>query len=443
MVSRRLTSSLIVLVMVVTSVWAVPPKVIETIPANGDRNVDPNLCEMRFVFDQDMNHGGFSICGGGPAFPEVVGRPQWIDTRTLIMNVRLKPDHEYSLSVNNARFQNCRNTQGESAVPYPVWFKTQSTGGSAEVKFLTESENVEAIRRLRVSIDQKYSYRDLRGIDWDSLFKQYEPKMKAAKTVDEFAQAAGNLLAHAQDMHIWLQADGRSVYPFRRDIERNYDFTTIETLVPDFKKLSATVYTGTLDEIGYIMIPTWSRRNEKAFEKAYTAMEAFSKAPGIIIDVRPNGGGAEPLAREFAGCFVDKPVLYAKHVYRTNSDSFTQPRERVLKPSKNRPTYRGKVAVLMGQANMSSCEAFLLMMKQVPNCKLFGQTSYGSSGNPKPVDLGNGVTVFLPSWKALLPDGTCFEGKGIEPDVTVKTTAEQLQTTDPVLEAALEWLRKP
>ena len=74
----------------------------------------------------------------------------------------------------------------------------------------------------------------------------------------------------------------------------------------------------------------------------------------------------------------------------------------------------------MGPASMSSCESFLLMMKQVPGCTLVGQRSYGSSGNPQPVDLGNGVTAFVPSWKDLRPDGTCLEGEGVEPDVEVK-----------------------
>ena len=91
----------------------------------------------------------------------------------------------------------------------------------------------------------------------------------------------------------------------------------------------------------------------------------------------------------------------------------------------------------MGPANMSSCEAFLLMMKQVSDCKLVGAASYGSSGNPKPVDLGNGVTVYLPSWKALRPDGTCFEGQGLDPDFIVNVTPAELETADPVLQAAL------
>jgi carboxyl-terminal processing protease len=95
----------------------------------------------------------------------------------------------------------------------------------------------------------------------------------------------------------------------------------------------------------------------------------------------------------------------------------------------------------MGQANMSSCESFLLMMKQIPNCKLIGDKSYGSSGNPKPYNLGNGVTVWLPSWKDLFPDETCLEGVGIRPDIPVKTDENELRQRDPVLEKALKYLQ--
>jgi C-terminal processing protease CtpA/Prc len=95
----------------------------------------------------------------------------------------------------------------------------------------------------------------------------------------------------------------------------------------------------------------------------------------------------------------------------------------------------------MGPQNMSSCESFLLMMHEIPGCKLIGEKSYGSSGNPKPVELENGVTVLLPSWKDTLPDGTLLEGKGIEPDITVPADADMLMKRDPVLNAALQLLR--
>jgi C-terminal processing protease CtpA/Prc len=191
------------------------------------------------------------------------------------------------------------------------------------------------------------------------------------------------------------------------------------------------------------MISSWRKDKEKVLKPALKALSDLSNTRALIIDVRPNGGGSEPFAQELAGCFVESPVLYAKHVYRNANgpEGWGRVQERILRPNKNQAKYRGEIAVLMGQANLSSCEAFLLMMRQIPNCKLIGQKSYGSSGNPKTVDLGNGITVWLPSWKALRPDGSCFEGEGIKPDIVVRTSEAQLRTSDRVLEAALKHIR--
>ncbi|MBZ0267328.1 hypothetical protein K8I85_04185, partial [bacterium] len=89
---------------------------------------------------------------------------------------------------------------------------------------------------------------------------------------------------------------------------------------------------------------------------------------------------------------------------------------------------------------MSSNEAFVLMMKQAADCTVVGQRTFGSSGNPKPHELGNGVTVVVPSWQSLRPDGTCFEGEGLAPDVEVAVDVAELEQRDPILERALEIL---
>ena len=40
----------------------------------------------------------------------------------------------------------------------------------------------------------------------------------------------------------------------------------------------------------------------------------------------------------------------------------------------------------------------------------------------------------------MLPDGTCFEGVGIQPDIPVKVQPDQITTADPVIDAALKAL---
>jgi len=308
-----------------------------------------------------------------------------------------------------------------------------------------EPGDSEAVVELRRLINEKYSYWQLRGVDWDNLFDIYSPAMNEAQTPEEFAELAAELLAHAEDAHIRLYIGSQYFTVFRRSVEQNYNLNVLPTLVPNWQYRNSRVSTGRFpDGIGYILINSWSWP-EDTLDAVFQALDDFSDTHGLIIDVRTNGGGSETLAKRVAGCFIAESKLYAKHRYRdiTQPDGFGPVNSRWLDPNPGYPRYTGQVAVLMGQVCMSSCDAFLLMMKQVTNCNLIGVTSYGSSGNSKPHNLPNGVTVDLPSWLALRPDETCFEGEGIFPHITVEATQEELLTHDPILEAALNILREP
>jgi len=304
-----------------------------------------------------------------------------------------------------------------------------------------------ATAELHRLVNEEYSYWNLRDVDWENLFSIYSSVLNNADDPNVFAQHAAGLLANAQDAHLWVKVGDQYPPVFKQSIERNYNYNVLTTLVPNWGDQNNRVSTGYFSDgnIGYIWIDSWRVDNPEELDAVFVALNNFTSTNGLIIDVRANGGGSETLARQVAGCFVTQSKLYAKHRYRdiTQPDGFGPVNSRWLDPNPSHPTYVGKVVVLMGEVCMSSCDAFLLMMKQVADCNLMGVPSYGSSGNSKPHDLSNGVTVWLPSWIAMRPDGTCFEGEGIFPHITVEATQEQLLTEDPVLDAALDLLRGP
>jgi C-terminal processing protease CtpA/Prc len=274
--------------------------------------------------------------------------------------------------------------------------------------------------------------------------EQYNQRLLKAKTPQEFARIAGPMLAAAKDKHIWLMVDGKHIPAYVNPVTPNANFKLLPQLVPGFQKQGKIVCTGRFpDGIGYILINSWSGTDQD-FEPLYAALKDMVAAPGLIIDVRGNGGGSETLAQKFAGCFIDKQALYSKNqnLERDEPNGFGPVYSRYVKPNEEGSKYRGKVAVLSGPVVISSCESFVLMMKQVSSCKVIGQTTQGSSGNPKPHDLGNGVEVYLPSWKDFLPDGTCIEGRGVDPDILIKVTPDKIAKNDPVIDAALKELRK-
>ena len=61
-------------------------------PKNGEVDVDPALKEIRIEYDQPMDPRGRSIVGGGESFPTLSGELKWLNERTLVLPVTLRPE---------------------------------------------------------------------------------------------------------------------------------------------------------------------------------------------------------------------------------------------------------------------------------------------------------------------------------------------------------------
>jgi hypothetical protein len=367
-------------------------------------------------------------------FPHFFGRPRWVDKKTFAWRMRLEPNHDYWLSINNANFRNFSSAKDESAEPYEIAFKT----AAGEVKRDITEDNRIAVEVLQQGIDDDYSYRDRLKIDWAARFSEWEPKLIATKTPEAFADEAAKLLSAAQDVHITLSYPNNRIGTHSTGTAPNFNKVVLRRVVPGWTQHEGGVATGKFDDgVAYALIPEWSENQKQGLEEVFALI---GKSEKIILDVRPNGGGDELLAREVAGCFVSEPKVYSKNTIR-RAGKTSEPYDRIVEPNAARPAFKGKIVVLMGPKNVSSNESFLLMMR-AGGATLVGDRSYGSSGNPKPLDLGNDVTVYLPSWVDMMPDGTELEGKGVTPDVVIKTTPEEFKDADPILQKAREIVQK-
>lgn len=417
---------------------AAAPKVVKTVPENGKDDIDPATAELRIVFDQPMRPGGRSLVNSSRGiFPELVGQPRWEDEKTFVWPMKLEPHSDYWLSINSTRFTNFRSKNGEPAVPYVIAFSTRGSDKPATPEQI--KANKEAIGRLKKAILEDYSYFDLRKVDWEKRFAEFAPRLEDAGGPAEFANVAAKMLSVAQDVHLAMRAGDRRMYTHKREAFWAVNFNLLQNLVPQWTKRHDFVYGGAFPDGPHYLCITSLPANDAAYLLAiYEAIgEAQTAGKGLIIDVRPNGGGDEITARKIAGCFIDKSVVYAAHVIRSGG-KLSEQRTRTLAPNPAGPKYRGKVIVLTGGGTLSSCESFVLMMKQVPGCVTIGQKTGGSSGNPKNFDLGNGTSASIPQWKDLRLDGTCFEGEGLAPDVEIQAKPEEFQGKDPILAEALK-----
>jgi carboxyl-terminal processing protease len=98
------------------------------------------------------------------------------------------------------------------------------------------------------------------------------------------------------------------------------------------------------------------------------------------------------------------------------------------------------VAVLTGPKTASSGEAIVVAFRGRPSTRFFGAATYGQSTSNQGYRLSDGTMIFLTIGIYVDRTGKAY-GMPIEPDVTILTPADA--NGDPVLNAAIDWLRGP
>jgi Bacterial Ig-like domain len=106
---------------------SVPPVVIKTVPEAGADGVDPKLDEIKVTFSKEMQDGSWSWSTlSTESFPTTTGGPKYLaDKRTCVLPVKLESGKTYAIWVNSQKFGNFKDTDGRSAVPYLLVFKTK------------------------------------------------------------------------------------------------------------------------------------------------------------------------------------------------------------------------------------------------------------------------------------------------------------------------------
>jgi hypothetical protein len=105
------------------------PRVIETVPADGDVDVDAGLDQITATFSESMQTEGWSwVTEAGRRAPVVTDFPYYIDDTTTVLPVRLEPHTSYVLWVNSpddAELRKFTSSDGVSAPAHRIRFTTR------------------------------------------------------------------------------------------------------------------------------------------------------------------------------------------------------------------------------------------------------------------------------------------------------------------------------
>jgi carboxyl-terminal processing protease len=190
----------------------------------------------------------------------------------------------------------------------------------------------------------------------------------------------------------------------------------------------------------YIRFDGFQRPITKEFRQA---LQKFRDAPGLIVDLRRNGGGDLAVLLPIAGYFFGRKTLFAKDSTRTGKplSSYVGLFKLPLQLYVGRPgeqIYSGPVVILVDAHSASSSEVFAAGMQDTLRAKVIGSQSCGCVlGIAKPRVMKGGGVLEMSEVLWFSPKGRKLEGTGIIPDkIVVPSVADLQRRRDPVLAEA-------
>ncbi|MBR9847381.1 MAG: peptidase S41 [Algicola sp.] len=233
------------------------------------------------------------------------------------------------------------------------------------------------------------------------------------------------------------------------------------------------------ENIAYIKIPEMVDKDETPllFDKVNSFMQSIqNNSEALIIDVRANSGGTRDLLYEFAKYLIHPDSIYVvnatkqrgplplpkdykkslhkrflytlselddeeqkkateflksfKPIYELDEDKYSEYYFGLLNGKKlGKPTfyYNKPVYILANEKTFSAASVFVSAFKGLPNIKIAGVTTDGSSGNSEWVDLPNSKLFGkISTMVSFQKNGEILDGYGTEPDIKIERDLNQV-----------------
>jgi hypothetical protein len=306
---------------------------------------------------------------------------------------------------------------------------------------------------------QHYPFFELKGADWSAIVAANRPRVTDSTPRPELFALLRGMIEPFEDAHTYISAPadslrfgGQRLGPNRLD---RSEFAAARALVDRHLQGELRVWcNGQLefgmlrDAVGYLRIRSFSQYVADAgFTEGLAALEAAldtiftgsERWRGLVIDVRINGGGADPYGLAIASRLATAEYeAYAKQAWRGPGAGWTPPQPSLVRPS-DRAGYRGPVVELTGLLSVSAAETFTqALLGRRPAVVRVGEPTQGVFSDVLSRRLPNGWRFGLPN-ERFVTDGRSYDGPGIAPDslVPVFAPADIAAGRDRALEAAI------
>jgi carboxyl-terminal processing protease len=188
------------------------------------------------------------------------------------------------------------------------------------------------------------------------------------------------------------------------------------------------------DRIGYIQLSTFGDTTTEDLRRALENLRSENPT-GLILDLRNNGGGGLQTAIEVASEFVGDGVIMYEEYGDGSRDTYNA--------IKGGLATEIPLVVLINEGSASASEIVAGAVQDTGRGKLVGVTSFGKGSVQTWVPLKDNqgaVRVTIARW--LTPNGRTIHEVGLDPDVVVELTEEDIAAErDPQLDKAIELLK--
>jgi hypothetical protein len=306
-----------------------------------------------------------------------------------------------------------------------------------------EPEPIIVFEHLWQDIRNRYSYLEVKGVDWDSIGDANRAKVRADMTDKELFNLLAMMLFELRDGHVNLTSgfDRSRNWEWFQQYPANYNQNIIDKyyLKKNFR-VTGPLHNQIIDSVLYVNYRSFGSTIED--EHIDELMDRARGMKGIIIDVRHNGGGNLQNGGRLASCFIDSTIVYAYQRYKTGpgSDDFTSWDAMTISSEKGK-RYDGPVVLLTNRRSYSASTFFAQMMRTIPGATIIGDNTGGGGGIPVFGELPNGWTYRFSATQTITPEGDHIETT-VPVDIQVSmATADASQGMDTIIEAALSFIK--
>lgn len=286
-------------------------------------------------------------------------------------------------------------------------------GPSAAAPAASKAEIVAAIRK---AIAENYVVADKRApLDAALATGLKAGRYEVADQGELIRRVNEDLYAIAADKHLQLIFDpAASAEMARRGAQRD----DIED-TPFFKAMMRARNYGISEmkllpgNIRYVRYDGFSWTGEESQKAIDAAMAFIRDGDAAILDLRTNGGGSPAAVKRIASYFVPSGTkLVTFHIRKDPPDISVS--EAVPGGQMQLPLY-----VLTSGRAASAAEEFVSHVRRLGFGTLVGETTAGAGYRNETFPLPGGYVMSVSVGYAELPDGTNWEGKGVEPKIAV------------------------